>query len=239
MYREAETCIDEVGRLYSPEIVADRLKQALGAFGCENAIFTGLPADRQRMEDLVVLNSWPTEYYKIYTEQRFVEVCPIARQCKRSILPFEWSEAPYDPQTEPRTAAVLALAADFGMARGLTVPVPIPDRHKPHRAVSLSGDQLDLSPPAKRALHLVAMYGFERLCRLLGPQRPEERSLTPREREVLSWAAAGKSAWEISETLNIAKRTVDQHSQSACRKLRAANRTHAVAIAFERKLIEP
>lgn len=239
MYREAETCIDEVGRLYSPEIVAERLKQTLGAFGCEHAIFTGLPTQGERVEDLVVLNTWPAEYFRIYTEQRFVEVCPIARECRRSILPFEWSEAPFDPEAEPRTAAVLSIAADFGMVRGLTVPVPVPDRHKPHRAVSLSGANLDVSPPAKRALHLIALYGFERLCRLMGPAQKEERSLTPREREVLSWAATGKSAWEISETLNIAKRTVDQHSQAACRKLRAANRTHAVAIAFERKLIEP
>ena len=64
-------------------------------------------------------------------------------------------------------------------------------------------------------------------------------SLTPREREVLTWVAQGKSAWEIGEILNIGKRTVDEHVQTAARKLDAANRVQAVAIALRERLIEP
>jgi LuxR family quorum sensing-dependent transcriptional regulator len=62
--------------------------------------------------------------------------------------------------------------------------------------------------------------------------------LTVREREVLAWTAQGKSAWEIGEILAIAKRTVDEHAQTACRKLGAANRTQAVAIALREGIID-
>ena len=62
--------------------------------------------------------------------------------------------------------------------------------------------------------------------------------LTPREREVLAWVAQGKSAWEIGEILDITKRTVDEHVQSAVRKLDAVNRTHAVALAVRDHVIE-
>jgi DNA-binding CsgD family transcriptional regulator len=58
------------------------------------------------------------------------------------------------------------------------------------------------------------------------------RLLTPRELEVLTWAARGKSAWEIGVILGISKRTVDEHIQTATRKLGAATRTAAVAIAL-------
>ncbi len=64
------------------------------------------------------------------------------------------------------------------------------------------------------------------------------RSLTGREREVLIWIARGKSAREIGEILSITKRTVDQHTQSASRKLGAINRAHAVAIALQDHIIE-
>jgi LuxR family quorum sensing-dependent transcriptional regulator len=64
-------------------------------------------------------------------------------------------------------------------------------------------------------------------------------SLTPREREVLAWVAKGKSAWETGKILHIAKRTVDEHTQTAARKLGAANRTQAVALALLLRLIEP
>ena len=62
--------------------------------------------------------------------------------------------------------------------------------------------------------------------------------LTARESEVLHWVANGKSAWEIGEILDIAKRTVDEHVHAAVRKLGAANRTHAVAIALRDGLIK-
>jgi DNA-binding CsgD family transcriptional regulator len=62
-------------------------------------------------------------------------------------------------------------------------------------------------------------------------------SLTPREREVLCWAAQGKSATQIGTILHITKRTVDEHTHNAVRKLGAANRTQAVAIALQERLI--
>jgi LuxR family transcriptional regulator, quorum-sensing system regulator BjaR1 len=67
---------------------------------------------------------------------------------------------------------------------------------------------------------------------------PKCGTLTSREAEVLTWVARGKSAWEIGEILRITKRTVDEHVQTSTRKLGAANRTHAVAIAVRGRLID-
>jgi DNA-binding CsgD family transcriptional regulator len=83
-----------------------------------------------------------------------------------------------------------------------------------------------------------------RLRQVDGPPVPrmqapnDQPSLTAREREVLTWISIGKSAWEIGEILGIAKRTVDEHAQTAARKLGAANRAQAVAIAVRDRLIE-
>jgi DNA-binding CsgD family transcriptional regulator len=65
------------------------------------------------------------------------------------------------------------------------------------------------------------------------------RLLTSRELEVLTWAARGKSAWEIGVILGITKRTVDEHIQTATRKLGAANRIEAVAIAVRERILTP
>jgi LuxR family quorum sensing-dependent transcriptional regulator len=65
----------------------------------------------------------------------------------------------------------------------------------------------------------------------------KSRGLTSREAEVLTWVARGKSAWEIGEILLITKRTVDEHVQTAMRKIGAANRTHAVALAIRDGII--
>jgi DNA-binding CsgD family transcriptional regulator len=70
-----------------------------------------------------------------------------------------------------------------------------------------------------------------------GPVPGKHHSLTLREREVLWWAAQGKSALDIGAILDITKRTVDEHIQNAARRLGASNRTQAVAIALRERLI--
>jgi DNA-binding CsgD family transcriptional regulator len=67
---------------------------------------------------------------------------------------------------------------------------------------------------------------------------PTVHSLTLREMEVLGWVARGKSAWEIGKILDITKRTVDEYARSAARKLGAANRAEASALAVQRNIIE-
>jgi DNA-binding CsgD family transcriptional regulator len=84
----------------------------------------------------------------------------------------------------------------------------------------------------------MALYAFDRVYRLVGPKSDRRHPLTAREREVLAWTASGKSAWEIGEILGIAKRTVDEHAQTAVRKLGAANKIQAVVFAIRDGLID-
>jgi DNA-binding NarL/FixJ family response regulator len=61
--------------------------------------------------------------------------------------------------------------------------------------------------------------------------------LTAREREVLELLAAGRTNRQIAEELYVSIATVKSHVNAICRKLTAENRTHAVAIARERGLL--
>ncbi len=79
-------------------------------------------------------------------------------------------------------------------------------------------------------------------ARLAGVARrrlwPGQVCLNPRETEVLTWAARGKTSAEIAEIVDIAKRTVDFHADNAKAKLNAATRLHAVVKAASCGLIE-
>jgi LuxR family quorum sensing-dependent transcriptional regulator len=83
----------------------------------------------------------------------------------------------------------------------------------------------------------MTLYAADRICRLRAAQSAQKPVLTNRQREVLTWAAAGKSAWEMGEILNISTRTVEEHAQQALERLGAVNRTQAVAIAIRDRLI--
>jgi DNA-binding CsgD family transcriptional regulator len=63
------------------------------------------------------------------------------------------------------------------------------------------------------------------------------KPLTPREVEVLTWIAQGKTHREIAVILGISNRTVSEHAAAAIRKLNAASTPHAVAISIRNGLI--
>jgi LuxR family transcriptional regulator of spore coat protein len=66
----------------------------------------------------------------------------------------------------------------------------------------------------------------------------ERGTLSPRELEILTWAAKGKTYWEIARILGIAYASVHTHIDRIRLKLNAVNTTHAVARGYELGLIE-
>jgi len=63
-------------------------------------------------------------------------------------------------------------------------------------------------------------------------------NLNKRETEVLAWAARGKTSMEIAQILELTKRAVDFHADSARAKLNASTRMHAAVKAASAGLIE-
>jgi DNA-binding response OmpR family regulator len=67
---------------------------------------------------------------------------------------------------------------------------------------------------------------------------PKHVGLREREVEALTWAARGKTFWEIGEILGLSKRTVEFHLDNARRKLGVATRTQALIKAAAGHLIQ-
>jgi DNA-binding response OmpR family regulator len=68
---------------------------------------------------------------------------------------------------------------------------------------------------------------------------PKQVGLREREVQTLTWAARGKTFWEIGEILGLSKRTVEFHLENARRKLGVATRTQALIKAATGHLIQP
>ena len=234
--RDALGFVDELDCLPTVDEVADALEQAVARHGIEHFIATALSTKAFAFEELVLASRWPSEFFMLYVENDYARVDPLIRRSIQSHMPFEWQAESYWSDGNPRVGEMMRRAADFGLRDGYLVPIHGPKGYE--GCVSMSANKLDLSARAKSALHLMALYAFDRMRSLRGSLPDRKITLTAREREVLSWVAAGKSAAQISQALKISKRTVDEHSQTAARKLGAANRTQAVAIAMRDRIIE-
>jgi DNA-binding CsgD family transcriptional regulator len=63
-------------------------------------------------------------------------------------------------------------------------------------------------------------------------------TLSPRQLEILTWAAKGKTYWETAAILSITYASVHSHINCLKLKMNAVNLTHAVARGYELGLIE-
>lgn len=70
-----------------------------------------------------------------------------------------------------------------------------------------------------------------------GPEPGPVSQITDREKEILRWVREGKSNQQIGDVLGISALTVKNHVQKILRKLGAANRAQAVAIAMSARLL--
>jgi DNA-binding CsgD family transcriptional regulator/ketosteroid isomerase-like protein len=104
-----------------------------------------------------------------------------------------------------------------------------------------------LGPPQVRAAvsHYLVADGLIRRISAEDPDRahvPGERvraaTLSPREREVLSRLADGRTIPEIADELVLSPLTIRTHVRNAKDKLQARTTAHAVAIAVDKKVLD-
>ncbi len=187
--------------------------------------------DKRDFPRRVMARSWHPQWAAIYESENMTEADPVRRQLWLSLNPFLWSEVRYNPQHDTRAKLIMHRASDFRMNEGLCVPIQ--HGRNPIAGINVSGEKPDLGPGVRAALHIMALFSYNRFRTIIDSSSFQiQKLLTDREREVLQWVSAGKSDWDISAILHISERTARAHVTNAARKLNAANRPAAVAEAL-------
>jgi LuxR family quorum sensing-dependent transcriptional regulator len=195
-----------------------------------------------------------------YVANNFVELDPCIAKCQRTNIPFTWEEvAPGVPRPGPKSPIrrLMDAAQDFGLNEGLVVPCHFRDELGRMHSVSsvffwkdrVQGFRAVLSNARRAELHLVMIYFIQRCidlkaeeiggeAKLLREIRPEQaEDLTVHQRDVLAWAARGKTVEETAEIMGISDMTVRTHMRNALRRLGVSGKTHGVAKAIKMGLI--
>lgn len=222
--------VEQLEQLSSEAAVIAALERILATLDIRYFMFLQDWPSAREFEQLVFCRRVPERWFRLYIREHYSGIDPAFSPGRRSNRPYVWLETAVDANENPRTAAFVRRAAGFGLVQGLIVPIPRPRGRQ--GVVWFGGANAGFTAGTASALHLVALYAFERLRRFHAPFPQKTPLITQREREVLEWAAKGKTAQEIGELLGIRKRTVEEHLQSAQRKLGAVNRTQTVVIAL-------
>lgn len=235
--------IEKLKAASTPEAKFSVFAETVAGLGLNQTLYGFSIADGERAvaENARIFSNFRLDYLETYEAEGHADHDVSVRHCTVSDRPARW----FDPVTERAMTeserAVDDVARDFGFRAGLTIPAR-EGAESLFGGISLATADMGVAEFEKilrenqPKLHLMALYLHAEIQRVLEPGADLE--LTPREQEVLLWAALGHSSKETAQRLGIAFRTVEYHLESARNKLGANNKVHTVAKAIARGLVK-
>jgi LuxR family quorum sensing-dependent transcriptional regulator len=227
--------IERINQARTPEEVCRALIDVTRQFGLTALLAgtvpgQGTPGEEQRGH--VLLCDWPEKWLERYVERNYVDHDPLVAYMRQNPSQVTWSDAASSIDLDRDAREVFGDAGAYKLNDGFAMPLITFDGQIV--MVSLGGERVELDEKAVGLISLASTYAIGRAIQLASEHstiehRPE---LTPREKECMRWAAAGKSEWEISQILGISEHTSEKHLLNAKSKLGAANRVQAIAEAI-------
>jgi DNA-binding CsgD family transcriptional regulator len=223
----------------SLEESADYLDTAKDKFGVLNLSYWFVGPDPARADAMTWLSTYDPGYTKIYMNDYAPGGDPAFGACFRRLLPLDWSEV---RNTDDTTRTIHEIAAHYGIGKqGISFPIHDPGLGQAMFSVNFDcadAQWIDVRKQLVTVFHLFGHFFHLRLKDLVAGQAKKlGPDLTPREREVLNWAAEGKTAWETAALLGISERAIRLYSENAMAKLGAHTKAQAVAIALRNNLL--
>jgi LuxR family transcriptional regulator, quorum-sensing system regulator BjaR1 len=236
-FQVALDAIEQFNRAENLTTLSNQLVRAVSLFGYQFLCCLSAPGvQRRAFSERILLNVWPKGWFEQYQKSNFYAHDPVAASIRSRTETFRWADVVIPP-SEPLAQKVMTISSsDYRMRHGFCIPIHGLSGYQ--AGISFAGFDVDDAKEANATLQLIGIYAFNRLANFKSACK-EHGILTDREREVLRWTAAGKTAWDTGGILNIAEDTVNKHIASAMRKLNVYSRAQAVAESIRRGEIIP
>ncbi len=221
-----------------PDLKTDEMLRILAQdMGLNNLSYLGFHKTTSGNSDPVIHTTYDPAWLARYQEESYHLIDPVVDQSLEGTLPVDWSEL---PKVDRTTRNFFGEAMEFGVRQN-GVSIPIRD-HLHGRAVLTLNSDLRVHEWRKYkrgiiadAIYLGCLIQSDIVAGISGA--PLGPRLSNREKEVLKWAAVGKTAWETAQIMTVSNSTVNHHLYNACAKLEVVNKTHAVAKAIRAQII--
>lgn len=207
----------------------------------------------------LLVSTHSAAWIETYKSENFIATDPCLSAARRTNTPFNWGSIPLPPvlgKRKPGAVKTMEAARDFGINEGLTIPFHYNDalgrRYSSVCALFWKDGIASFFSNLKDHgvhLHFLLIYFAQKMVDLhaakmsvtsrkrMITERDAAQPLTDREKEVLKWAALGKTSDDTAEILHCSRKTVENHIKSAMVKLGARNKTRAAVLAVYAGLI--
>lgn len=181
-----------------------------------------------------IISNYPQDWVTRYRKNAYHTIDPVIQNVGQQPEPFFWPLENDSKTYRHRETNLFKEAAEFGIGRGLTVPIH--DRHQQKAAMTFAASFddrrfVETASVYQHALQLMATCFHIHARRIFSKARTIDGvTLTKRELECLQWAGRGKSAGDTAEILGIKRRTVTFHLENVRRKFEVRTVAQAIAI---------
>lgn len=180
---------------------------------------------------LVAAEGFPENWVAHYMANNFADIDPVLEFAKTAIVPFYWSDIlnpDYrDASTSPEVRRFITDFLEYKVGEGLGFPLHGPMGRRALCSVGLPEPRMELPAALRQELQILFQAGHLRYCDLILQTQSKQADLSPREVEILSWVARGKSNSVIANILDVSAHTVDTHMRRIYAKLNVTDRVAA------------
>jgi DNA-binding CsgD family transcriptional regulator len=234
--------IESTNGSHNSEEVFKTYAEAMGKFGFDRICYS-LLTDHPSLELNAghgILRNYSEDWMKHYIDNGYVGIDPVPSFCFKTNRPFKWEWLTKNVPLKRAALKVMEEAREAQLLDGLAIPIHGLSSELAGVGMASSSGKTNISPDEVymiRALTLQFHLSFTE--KETAAEKIRHIYLTPREREVLSWAAEGKSDQVISEIVGLSYATIRFHMSNIFLKLEVNERTLAVMKAVRHGLIKP
>jgi DNA-binding CsgD family transcriptional regulator len=184
-----------------------------------------------------VTPAWSQHYW----EHKYFNVDPAVHLAMQRVSGFSWSELEAQRLSQTSVRMFGEIREVLNIKGGYVVPVH--DERGFSGIVALHHEDRELTAKAVQAVKLISIYAIKRAKEYVaarGPLAgPAPCPLSQRQREILAYAAVGKSETDTGDILCIAAATVREHMTKVRHALGVRTKTQAVVYALRKGWIVP
>ncbi len=174
----------------------------------------------------VICVGFPEELVKRFESQNEIRTDPSIQQILSGTKAQWWYETKRPQRMSAKEKAFLEFAASK-VSGGLHLPVFGPNGRNGYVSIGFGNLTPDFDDNDLSFLQSCCQFAHQQYCHLLLSDLPLKAKLSPREKEILSWVAKGKSNGVIADILGITESTVITYLERAFKKLGVDSRVTA------------
>ncbi|MCK6418180.1 MAG: LuxR family transcriptional regulator [Alphaproteobacteria bacterium] len=187
-----------------------------------------------------VLRNYSEDWMKHYVSKGYEKIDPVPKYCFSTNKPFTWDWVVQSQILSNDAQLVMNEAHEAKLYDGIAVPMYGVNGELAGVGLASSAGGTEVN---KNMLCVIRALAYQFHLAYTEKEASEGNlknvRLTNREKEILLWAAEGKSDPAIAEIMGISYPTVRYHMNNVFRKLQANERTFAVVKAIRNGLILP